>query len=487
MSEPSVPRRYATLGEIPTPAHTTHTGLLCDAIRTSDRHEFLRPVGTGETTDPHDWRLLAEDNRIEAVIVCAEDEATLEAARQLAIRGKPLVIDAAASLPAEFVAEMALYESEGTSVLKPWFFDRPHFRVLRQWVEDAALGTLQSIECDRVLLQSIAEDPQQLAGLSVLDIDLLRWLGGDYSQVTCIRTGGDEHSFVSQTLQLAGPGLPDATLIYRRAASHLSATFRFIGTENSAELLDSRNMFTWQVGGEEIHRVPILPDKETVDERYRRELDALWSGEEGSSRWRDLVRNYEIQEAMQRSLRRRRTIDLQFETTSERSQFKTHMATIGCGVIVWTMLGIIALLLAGAVLDPRDRMQRQAEAAGFVLRTDEFEAGAATLTPAGREHLQQIGTGIGLGDAVVYIEASATAGDPDPLDEQRRDEVWSQLSQAGAEDASRVVVRPLRGQWFLRAMQLARVLVFAPVALFLLFQILLLITRPPAPQKTHPP
>jgi predicted dehydrogenase len=485
MSEPPVPRRYAMLGK--KPELVSHIGMLCDAIRTSDGHEFIRPVKGGEATDPLDWRLLAEDERIEAVIVCSQDAATLEAARQLAIRGKPLVIDAAATLPADFVTEMSLYESEGTSVLKPWFYDRPHFRILCRWLDEAALGSLQSIECERVVPPNVVEDEQRLAGLTVLDIDLLRWLGGDYSQVTCIRTGGDEHSFVSQTLQLAGTGLPDATLIYRRVASPPSATFRFVGTENSAELLDSHNHFTWQVGGEEFHRVPILPDKNGLNELYRKELDRLWTGDQAASNWRDLVRNFEIQEAMQRSLRRRRTIDLQFETTSERSQFKTYMATIGCGVVLWTMLGIIALLLAGAVLDPRDRMQRQAEAAGFVLRTDEFEAGAAMLTPAGREHLQQISTGIGLGDAVVYIEASATAGDPDPLDDQRRDEVWSQLSQAGAEDASRVVVRPLRGQWFLRGMQLARVLVFAPVALFLLFQLLLLITRPAAPQKTHSP
>ena len=83
MSESSVPRRYATLGK--TPEHTSHIGQLCNAIRTSDRHEFIKPAGSGETTEPGDWRLLAEDDRIEAVIVCAHDEATLDAALTRAI------------------------------------------------------------------------------------------------------------------------------------------------------------------------------------------------------------------------------------------------------------------------------------------------------------------------------------------------------------------------------------------------------------------
>jgi hypothetical protein len=483
MTGTRIPRRFAVLRN--RYEHIQLIDLLTAAIQTSDHHELVAPAGCQLPVRPVDWRLFADDDQIDAVIVCGHDPETLEAARQLTIRGVPLIIEAKPSLPAEFVAEMALYDAEGSSTLRPWFDSRWHFAEENRIARGAPLGNWQTLQIERGFQADDTPDYKTVDRTLQVDIDWLRLLGGDYSQVTCIRSGTDE-DWTIQTLQLSGPGLPDASCVYRRQGTQHGPVLRIDGAQDYLEAKEEDEDVVITVGGKEVHRRRRFT-RSAQQKRMQQQLDELWQDTPDSARWRDLVRNFEIQEAMQRSLRRRRTIDLQFETTSERSQFKTYMATIGCGVVLWTMLGIIALLLAGAVLDPRDRMQRQAEAAGFVLRTDEFEAGAAMLTPAGREHLQQISTGIGLGDAVVYIEASATAGDPDPLDDQRRDEVWSQLSQAGAEDASRVVVRPLRGQWFLRGMQLARVLVFAPVALFLLFQLLLLITRPAAPQKTHSP
>ncbi len=93
--------------------------------------------------------------------------------------------------------------------------------------------------------------------------------------------------------------------------------------------------------------------------------------------WADAVRAFDLLDAARRSLKRRRTVELQFESTSERSQFKTHMTTIGCGLLLFTMFGLIGLLFAGRMLDPRDAQQKQSEVAGFVLRESDFE-GART-------------------------------------------------------------------------------------------------------------
>jgi len=67
--------------------------------------------------------------------------------------------------------------------------------------------------------------------------------------------------------------------------------------------------------------------------------------------WPDLLRATEIVEAAERSVRRRRTIDLHFETTSERSQFKTQMTAIGCGLMSMTLVSFVFLLMAGALFD----------------------------------------------------------------------------------------------------------------------------------------
>jgi hypothetical protein len=60
------------------------------------------------------------------------------------------------------------------------------------------------------------------------------------------------------------------------------------------------------------------------------------------------VRAFELVEAAHRSRVRRRTIDLYFDTPSERSNFKTQMTAIGCGVLMFTLLGMLLTLALGA-------------------------------------------------------------------------------------------------------------------------------------------
>jgi hypothetical protein len=487
MTDLAIPRRYALLAR-------SGGWSLVHALRNSQQHQLVDWQLTDAAAAGDDaWKLIVERSDVDAVLVDGDDPQTLKSARELAARGKPLVVRVRETLPPEFVAELSLYATESPQSVNPWFDYRQgllghqQWDSLQKWVASAPVGRITGIQIDRDLCDDAAfRSDVFLTSLLLTDIDMLRMIGGDYSQVTLLRTGNKNDSFTGQTLQLAGPDRPDATCHYRRADVSRGLRLRIDGMQTSAEVHVEDDELVWSVGGGEVDRSqpPELDDavRSAQQQRLLEHLDSLWTQPQEIPRWNDLARLFEIAEAMQRSLRRRRTIDLQFDTTSERSQFKTHMATIGCGVIVWTMLGIIGLLLAGAVLDPRDGMQRQAEAAGFVLRGEAFESDGATLTPAGREHVEQISTGIGLNDAVVYIESGAPDGDLAPLDEQRRIEVWSQLSAAGADDPSRVVVRPLRGEWFARMMQLARVLVFAPVALFLLFQLLLLITRPAIPQ-----
>ena len=60
----------------------------------------------------------------------------------------------------------------------------------------------------------------------------------------------------------------------------------------------------------------------------------------------------ELVEATQQSIRRRRTVDLYFDMTSERSQFKTQMAALGCGVLMLTLFLLVVVLMLGQMLSP---------------------------------------------------------------------------------------------------------------------------------------
>jgi hypothetical protein len=58
----------------------------------------------------------------------------------------------------------------------------------------------------------------------------------------------------------------------------------------------------------------------------------------------------ELVDAVERSIRRRRTIDVYFETPSERGIFKTQMTAVGCSLLVLTLLAVVIYLGAAAAL-----------------------------------------------------------------------------------------------------------------------------------------
>jgi hypothetical protein len=67
------------------------------------------------------------------------------------------------------------------------------------------------------------------------------------------------------------------------------------------------------------------------------------------------------------------------------------------------------------------------------------------------------------------------------LAERRREAVVQQLSQNRVKDAAeRTQISPLAGEWYPRVLQVVRVLVFAPLALFLVLQALVILARPAA-------
>jgi hypothetical protein len=69
------------------------------------------------------------------------------------------------------------------------------------------------------------------------------------------------------------------------------------------------------------------------------------------SLWGELARAVELVEAVERSVRRRRTIDVHFETPSERGIFKTQMTAVGCSLLVLTLVAVVIYLTAAAMID----------------------------------------------------------------------------------------------------------------------------------------
>ncbi|MCC7418966.1 MAG: hypothetical protein IT428_01675 [Planctomycetaceae bacterium] len=305
------------------------------------------------------WDQLLVDGSIEAVIVAGRSDAALEAARRLASEGKPLLLWPHGGETA-FAYELSLVRDDAKAPLVPLFplrFD-PAISALKDRIVAGELGRILHFQWER----RIAAEPslsvpllrpedmeEQLAG----DADILRALGGNYDRVTALRTGVVDDRASSATVTLSGDNLPEATW-------QLSAVAAPSATTGSPA---ASAQWTLTVVGT-TGRASLTSDDSRIDFDKLFRMEAPEAKAVGGG-WGDLLRVCETVDAARRSLKRRRTIDLHFETASERSQFKTQMTAIGCGVLFLTLLLVGAVMLVGSAFDVPPAVMRIARVVAF--------------------------------------------------------------------------------------------------------------------------
>ncbi len=307
------------------------------------------------------WDELLADPSLDAVLIGGNGEDVLEGARRLAGEGTSLLVVPRTSLDATFAYEMSLIRDDSHVVLLPaflWRCDRAIGQFQTSLQEDDA-GKLLHLQLERHVsaIASSRLSPEEIDKSLLNDCELLRCLGGNYSQVTALRSDAANGAASMQTVTLAGDHLPEATWIVRP------------GTEDRWKLTASTEQGTLELSleGDKAVLERIVDARTTAlpleprDNACGRLIDALKSAARGKNvrpNWHDLTRAFEVVEAAQRSIRRRRTIDLHFETTSERTQFKTQMTALGCGVLSYLFFGLIAYLLVGELLDVGERTMK---------------------------------------------------------------------------------------------------------------------------------
>ncbi len=435
------------------------------------------------------WDEFLTDASVEAVIVAGNDPEVLDAARQFAAAGKPLLFLPQAAHGSAILYELSLIHDDTGVLLFPAFAARGDLADsrLKEQIVEGALGQVRYLEMSR-------EQKVGTAGRTVLsshdvdeallrDVDLLRYLGGDYNQVTALYTGVSAEGIASATVTLAGNDLPQATWTMKGVSTPSRWQLKFVGNHGSANLVgndtdcevhvETNERGSGQTAFEQTQPCR-LPTGTAILERFRAAVNSV----SPSRDWTELIRAMETVEATHRSIRRRRTIDLHFESTSERSLFKTQMTAIGCGVISFTFFAVILLLLATTLFDVRGRQQIEAERAGGVIAVSEFARGTAEPLPEGREHLKELAKRMPAGRFTVLVEQSET--EPE-LDDLRREAVVAALKEFGVSDPEqRTVSAPIEGRWFATALKIVRIAIFAPLFVYLLLQLLLFLTRPAA-------
>ncbi len=432
------------------------------------------------------WESLLAELSADACIVAGHSDGVLEGARQLASDGRPIALLPEAGQGTAFVYELTLNRDDtGTPLMAvPHLTKHELSERLKHSIEDRAIGDVVLFRVER----SIASGSTGSAAfLSVPEIDaamfgdvaLLRELGGDYSRVTAVRsTATSEQEISLATVTLGGEKLAEATWSVR--VGEPSWRLEVTGTDGSAELEFTPELLSGTLvinaGEESESREEATSDGSGLGATQLSSI--LQPLDVQHTAWAEMTRSMETVEATHTSIRRRRTIDLFFETTSERSIFKSQMTAVGCGLLMLTLFMLVAFLVLGAMLDSRSIVQRNAEADGRVLAVAEFEPESAVLNESGEKHLRELSRRMARSPEPVFVtpdEDALTEG----LDDARLVTVVNFLVEAGQpESALYVDLAAIPHPATLLLLTVLKYLWIAPLVIFLVLQSLISLAKP---------
>jgi hypothetical protein len=317
---------------------------------------------------------------------------------------------------------------------------------------------------------------------------LLRSLGGDYSRVSAVQSGVMGDRIAAAAATLLGDQLPEATWTARGTSREARWKLTVAGESGQIHLTAAGNPVEWRLDGlpadapSSAHANPGGQTWAAADAFDEGELilQAI-AGESAvpvAAKWTDLVRAFEVVDAARSSARRRRAIDLHLETASERNIFKSQMTAIGCLLLTFSLVGVVLLLLVMPLFDARSRAQIEADRANAIIRSSDFAPATPVLNARGSSHLRQLAARLD-GTRFPVLIAENKGAEGRRLSERRRDAVVAELTKLGAKDAAaRTQIGPIVGEWYPQMLRVVRILVFAPLALFLALQALVLLTRP---------
>ncbi|MDH3719014.1 MAG: hypothetical protein OES79_12925 [Planctomycetota bacterium] len=306
-----------------------------------------------------DWFVRLLDTPPDVVVVAARQDATalVNDFRNLLELELPIVVSHPVNHSAMVYYELEMLAENSKSVLLPYLPLQwhPAVQALRELVTADAvaasaqdLGRLEQITLDRTVRQTTRSE---LLDLFAGDVDLARFLAGDVTDVAAMHSAADDDVPLPLNVQMNAqngvllrwsltevdqPPGGQLTLSGSRGAVTLSMD----ATEDwqLATAAGQRNVLqTWPPRGEGQHGLTELVQR----------LEALRADRQTSGRqWQDATRGVEVVEALEKSLRKRRLVHLNYEGRGEQEAFKGTMASLGCGLL----MALLAITVVSGVV-----------------------------------------------------------------------------------------------------------------------------------------
>ena len=358
--------------------------LICDI----DEPDRFAAALAGLTLRPQSWEILLTGMAdgsppCDAVLVSsnpADHERRLDQLRKLAGARLPMLLSHPVNPSMLAYYELDMIRRDTGCIMLPFLHARLHPLAIRlkELVDrpaESPLGVINQLAFDRTLAQTTKAN---VVANFARDVDLLRFLGGEVTQLGANGSpgqsaSGDFAAYNNLAVQMAGA--ENRLLRWWIASSDepFAARLALSGQHGKAVLTVPREPAA-RSGGESPWRLEIRgggePQVTEVTDwnphlAALEELRAALANAQTPSRWPDAARSVELAETIERSLAKGRTIVLYEQEYSDAATFKGLMTSLGCALLLIALGAIFVAALAANLLKHAGA-ERAAEIVGRV-------------------------------------------------------------------------------------------------------------------------
>lgn len=292
------------------------------------------------------WELLLETGQIDAVIVARGEDADLrtEQLRKLVQVEQPALVAHPVVDSMLVYYELDMIRRDTHAVLVPELADRMHpavqalAEIVRQG-EASPIGKAEHLVMERCLS---TPNKQLVDRQFARDVDVIRAIAGDMTRLGAMAGAPGSPNYAALGVQMHGPAGIDArwSVVAIQAACGAKITLTGARGRVTVELdaVDAPwTMETQTSGAPQRQEFEGRDSADVVLAQFAAAIDKQPIAPD----WVDACRAVELTETIARSLQKSRTIELYYEDYTEEATFKGLMASLGCGLLLLTMMLLV--------------------------------------------------------------------------------------------------------------------------------------------------
>lgn len=314
-------------------------------VAVSDAPEYRSPLRQSlpASAIEEPWEGLLERSDVDATIVATGPDQALrdEQLRRLVRAGMPLlVVHPACDVMVAYEIEMIRRDTGGVIVPFTGTWWHPGFDRLADWsrqASDPGSGNLEQVIFERCLSVRGRNAVLQQFGRDVWPI---RRLLGNIPSVSAAGVS-DGLSLANLTVHCTGDNDLSARWSVMPAGPDHDSTLTVVGVRGTAVLRMRKSTWEFESRGAESFTVsfPLWDEGRDALDRLQRAID----GEPALPSWAEACLDLEAIDSVEKSLRRKRAIDLHTGEVSEDQTFKGFMAAAGCLILMVILLAFVFL------------------------------------------------------------------------------------------------------------------------------------------------